>query len=190
MKEEFYQTLVKDRLAQRKEIKPHPQYIPNPSWLPPLFQTNFLKQPKRKSLCDRSTLNRITSCMNKIGTAHRNVIITDGSVNTSNGHSGAALHCSTHASAWRLSDGCSTWQIFRNRESCTTCPVHNLKRNINTDSLPAIQALLKPPDENIGLITTILFKIKHFHARNSVSLTWIPSLIGISRKLRSRPCRF
>jgi len=96
---------------------------------------------------------------------------------------GASIHCSLQTSAWRLSDYCSTLQteLFAIDKALTLAISTNHEEiNIYTDSLSAIQALYKSPDENKMLMTTLLYKIQVLHNKGSqVILNWIPCHIGI-----------
>jgi len=174
---------ISHQLVHRTPTQRHPLFKAEPPWNPLILRTNILRLPKKKVNCSQEILNKIAIQVNSKAAKDQLAIFTDGSVNQISGHSGASIHCSFQTSSWRLSDYCSTLQteLFAIDKALTLAISTNHKEiNIYTDSLSAIQALYKSPDENIMLMTTLLYKIQVLHKKGSqVILNWIPSHIGI-----------
>nr|XP_027223265.1 uncharacterized protein LOC113815374 [Penaeus vannamei] len=174
---------ISHQLVHRTPTQRHPLFKAEPPWNPLILRTNILRLPKKKVNCSQEILNKIAIQVNSKAAKDQLAIFTDGSVNQISGHSGASIHCTFQTSSWRLSDYCSTLQteLFAIDKALTLAISTNHKEiNIYTDSLSAIQALYKSPDENIMLMTTLLYKIQVLHKKGSqVILNWIPSHIGI-----------
>lgn len=143
------------------------------------------RQATVKFLVTLKTLNIFADQINRKASQDPIAIFTDGSVNSKSGYSGAAIHFSSQAEARRLSYNCSillTELSSINKALSLALSTDHTTIDIYADTFSGIQALNKPPEDNLALITNILFKMKSLQNCGSlVILNWISSDIGIDR---------
>lgn len=143
------------------------------------------RQATVKFLVTLKTLNIFADQINRKASQDPIAIFTDGSVNSKSGYSGAAIHFSSQAEARRLSYDCSillTELSSINKALSLALSTDHTTIDIYADTFSGIQALNKPPEDNLALITNILFKMKSLQNCGSfVILNWISSDIGIDR---------
>lgn len=172
-------------LTQKKIRRPHHNYI-HKCRKRSQGKTDLTdRQATVKFLVTLKTLNIFADQINRKASQDPIAIFTDGSVNSKSGYSGAAIHFSSQAEARRLSYNCSillTELSSINKALSLALSTDHTTIHIFADTFSGIQALNKPPEDNLALITNILFKMKSLQNCGSLKiLNWISSDIGIDR---------
>lgn len=165
----------------------HPNYTMQKPWVSPLANFHFNTLPLPKALCNLQTFYHIQEIVHQISTRQDTAtIFTDGSVDQRTGKAGSAFVCGDFLKAKRISDNSSTLQaeLVAIKDALNySIQLVNNTIYIMTDSLSAIHSLQKiPPNDNIRLITTILFKLQQLTEQGkAINFMWIPSHSGIKQ---------
>ena len=169
-----------------------PRYTQPPPWEQPAMSIQFTELPGSKRQCSEVEMRQ--HALRSMEGLHRQgarVYYTDGSVDPNTGRTGSAFVSGALTVGWRNSDRCSTLQtelaaIHGALEHASTTTADHVI--VHTDSKAALQTLCRSHrlQDNIALTTATLAQGQLLVAQGkSVTLSWIPSHVGLSGNERA-----